>query len=339
MLDLVVVGTGAISPVGLNAAATCAALRAGIVRIFMLDDYVSRNGQTLVAARVPSLNRCSSIHHLADMALRALSEAISAIDQTRRSTLVFHLALLLQDRNAVPAELIEHIRTGLKSLSITQVNVSIYLQGHAAGFSALREAQLRMLKSPDEITALLGLDTLSDLPSLDYLDRRHRLKEDGNPRGLIPGEAAACVLVTSSRTAAYLGLPAQAIIASVGIGQEPATIDKPHIPLLAEGLTSALKEALDGAHWTHDSVRCVYSDQNGEAYRAKEWIFALTRTLHDADLIHPADCIGDSGAASAPLLITMATAAWARGYAKGPRALVYCSSDSGLRGAACLRVA
>ena len=249
------------------------------MRISMLDGHVSRNGQALVAARVPGpVNSCSPTYPLADMALKALAEAISGIEQSRRSTLVFHLALLLQDRIPVPAELIEYIRAGVKPLSITHMNLYVYPQGHAAGFAALRDVQRWTHGAPDDITALLGLDSLIDLRSLDYLDRRHRLREDGNPRGLVPGEAAACVLVTSSRTASYLGLAAQSIIAGVGIGQEPATVDKPQIPLLAEGLTRALKDALHSAQWSKDSVRCAYSDQNGEAYRAKEWILALPRT-------------------------------------------------------------
>lgn len=79
-------------------------------------------------------------------------------------------------------------------------------------------------------------------------------------------------------------------------------------------------------------------DINGERYRGEEWGFVCLRlsqyfddpTAYDS----PADCWGDMGAASGPLFIMLACQAIARGYAKGPRALLWTSSEGGLRGAA-----
>ena len=72
-------------------------------------------------------------------------------------------------------------------------------------------------------------------------------------------------------------------------------------------------------------------DLNGEPYRSEEFTFTVLRTqtaFADATrFVTPADCWGDIGAASGPLFANLAIAAAQRGYAKGPRALLWASSD------------
>ena len=86
----------------------------------------------------------------------------------------------------------------------------------------------------------------------------------------------------------------------------------------------------------------IFCDQNGEPYRADEYGFAAARhsdRFRDlADFVAPADCWGDVGAASGVLLMILATYAGAKGYAKGPAALVLAGSDTGERGAALLHL-
>ena len=76
----------------------------------------------------------------------------------------------------------------------------------------------------------------------------------------------------------------------------------------------------------------------GEPYRADEYGFAVTRTrehfVSPADFTAPADCWGDVGAASVPLSLGLALAAFAKGYSRGDTGLVWASSDTGERGAA-----
>ena len=81
----------------------------------------------------------------------------------------------------------------------------------------------------------------------------------------------------------------------------------------------------------------MYGDLNGERYRTTEWGFAVLREQRamrvGTSCEMPSDCWGDVGAASAALGVMLAVQAWAREYAKGPRALVWASSEGGLRGA------
>ena len=56
------------------------------------------------------------------------------------------------------------------------------------------------------------------------------------------------------------------------------------------------------------------------------------------DRLTPASCWGDVGA-SGPLFGALAIASGLRGYAKGPRAMLWTSSEGGQRGAAILHLA
>ena len=84
----------------------------------------------------------------------------------------------------------------------------------------------------------------------------------------------------------------------------------------------------------------MYSDINGERYRAEEWGLAILRTAtwfrDPAGYIAPASQWGDLGAATGTALAMLAAAAWKRGYARGPLAMLIAGSEAGLRAAVVL---
>ena len=81
-------------------------------------------------------------------------------------------------------------------------------------------------------------------------------------------------------------------------------------------------------------------DLNGERYRANEWGHALSRSFGASvppELVwHPADCLGDCGAAAGVLNVIFGTLALARRSVPDGEVLVWGSSDDGERGAALL---
>jgi len=106
-------------------------------------------------------------------------------------------------------------------------------------------------------------------------------------------------------------------------------------PYRGDGLAQAVQQlaqlgALVGP------IQEVYSSMNGENHWAKEWgvtrirgngTFSAEHGMH-----HPADCYGDTGAASGPLMTGLAALGLREGYRAAP-ALVYASSDQGQRAA------
>ena len=92
---------------------------------------------------------------------------------------------------------------------------------------------------------------------------------------------------------------------------------------------------------TSPKVRTVYAGLNGESLGAKEWGVALRRNAKYFDealaIFHPAECIGDAGAALGPIMVACAAIGLGRGYRKGP-CLVWATSDGPARAAVLLDV-
>jgi 3-oxoacyl-[acyl-carrier-protein] synthase-1 len=109
---------------------------------------------------------------------------------------------------------------------------------------------------------------------------------------------------------------------------------------VGEGLTAAIRGACAALEPAKGRVEQTWCDMNGERYRSTEYTYTLLRAQSlfvKSHVSHPADCWGDVGAASGPLFIGLAIESWSRSYAKGPRALLWTSSECGYRAAAVLQ--
>ena len=77
------------------------------------------------------------------------------------------------------------------------------------------------------------------------------------------------------------------------------------------------------------------TDLSGEQYGFKEASLALSRTLRKRkerfDLWHPADCVGEVGAAIVPCMLGVLLAASAKRYAPGPAVLCHAGNETGER--------
>ena len=135
------------------------------------------------------------------------------------------------------------------------------------------------------------------------------------------------------------GLPARARVLAAAVGTEAKRIKTSDI-CLGEGLTATVGEAVRGLRVPAEAVDAVICDINGERYRGEEWGFVCLRLpfyfRDPTGYVSPADCWGDVGAASGPLFVALACEAGARGYARGPRTVLWASSEGGLRGACLL---
>jgi 3-oxoacyl-[acyl-carrier-protein] synthase-1 len=126
----------------------------------------------------------------------------------------------------------------------------------------------------------------------------------------------------------------------IGFGTEPAPLDSGE-PLRAEGLTAAIKAAFADGRCSEADVDFRLTDNNGETYGFKESALAVARvfreTKEEFDIWHPADCIGEVGAAILPILVGIMQAAVTRDYAPGPGVLCHVSGTGQQRGAMILR--
>ncbi len=87
-------------------------------------------------------------------------------------------------------------------------------------------------------------------------------------------------------------------------------------------MVAAIRAAFADARCGYGDVDFRLTDNNGEPYGFKESALAMTRTLRDRkeefDIWHPADCVGEVGAAVVPVLRGVMLAATTKDYAAGP---------------------
>ncbi len=360
---IVVTGVGAVTPVGTTAIETAASLRAGICRFREEAIYVplalARGGAGaptdsdddagggIVASAVVSLPPSSSgPARIAALALRAVQDLLRDRDRDRDETTGAigddagrtGWFLALPDEDAVTASwtlarslgpaLLD--RLGPRSASI----IATRAQGGAGSLAVLADAAAAIRRGSIARAVVVGVDSFIDRDRLASLDRDLRIKSGRASAGMIPGEAATALLLESAAHAAQRGARVLAILAEVGEGTEPQ-------PLTGEressgrGLTLALRAALTGG--ASHAPRWVLCNLNGEAYRAVEWGTVGVRLARELGaglrLWHPADCLGEIGAAIGGVLIAQAIAGFARGYAPAPEALLWAGSDGGARAA------
>ena len=151
--------------------------------------------------------------------------------------------------------------------------------------------------------------------------------------GYIPGEGAAFLLLAAPGGRRPRGA-ARARITGAARALEPGHRESAE-PNRGDGLTSCLARILD-AGAAPRPVETVYAGLNGERLFAREWDIARlrhhNRFAEGAAVEHPADCLGDTGAALGPMLVALAAIAVSEGYRRSP-CLVWSSSDRAERAA------
>lgn len=326
---------GMYTPVGLTGTAACAALRAGISRLKQCDLY-DRWGEPISAARVPVESLPSPNHpsqRAAALAVKAFLNAI--VDVSKRELDLLKISLSVGDpaRMGAASDVASALRNTLRQLGVSpDCLVETRSDGHAGAVLGLGAIGSLINSDERSLGVVLGVDCLSNFANVEYFERHGRLRDSRTIRGLYLGEAAACAVIRSHRS----GRRPLALIRGLAAATEPHNLNDDAVPRLAQGLTRALDDAVRMAGWGEYPSTDVYIDLNGEPVRTHEWMLASTRVLTVSETVHPADCIGDVGAAAAPLLLGMAATALHRKYARTTRAVVCTSSDSGARGVVCL---
>jgi 3-oxoacyl-[acyl-carrier-protein] synthase I len=177
-----------------------------------------------------------------------------------------------------------------------------------------------------------GVDSFLTAPTVIAYDEQRRLLKRGNSNAFIPGEAAAAVLLTAPTDGAASALS----ISGLGFAREAAPFGSGK-PLRAEGLTQAIRAALAEADIQLKACDFRIADMNGEQYKFKEAALAVTRILRDQKMLfslwHPADCIGEVGAATLPAMLAMLLAGAEKDYLPGPMLLGHLGNDDDKRGA------
>ncbi|MEX2208182.1 MAG: hypothetical protein WEF50_18310 [Myxococcota bacterium] len=333
------------TPVGVSMRQSCAAIRAGISRFgehayywSLPDDPDWGEEEPLISASALGIDPFVDApeRHLA-LASGALVDLVAEAGLSRAD---LHGVTLLASLPVVDAataglELDERFvaalleRTGLPRPG----RVEVCRRGHTGVFELVARATEAIGQAKLDAALILGVDSYLFEKRLELWDRDWRLRSQRNVDGFVPGEAGTALLLESDVRVQARGATGLCRVSAFGFGQEPNT-PATRKASLGEGIVQAFDGALGAGARPAPWVIC---DLNGESYRAFEWGLAQARQSErfgeTRSLLHPAECVGDVGAATGGVLLACAAAAFERGWAIADEALLWTASDDGLRAA------
>lgn len=328
--------TGCVTPVGLDAMQTCAAIRA---RQSGVEAVMPNAGEPLLAARVPARAALikSPPRWLAELALRALRPCLRAY-RGRPERLALFLALPEPFRgHAVTLDGSGH---GFSSRLVKALGVQlsthsrVLFEGHASTALALEAAETLLARNEIDAALIGGVDSLLGEADRERLRQAGRLHEPGHPFGLIPGEGAAFFVV--GRVGGPFTQPPIASLLGVGHAHEADHLLTQRYSVGA-GLQQAIRVALQRAGADESVVEWRVTDLNGERHRSWESTALLARQYRawrdGLPCLHVPAYTGDLGCASLALQVVVAAHAMQDGGAPGPGGLCESSSEGALRGA------
>jgi 3-oxoacyl-[acyl-carrier-protein] synthase I len=337
-----IVGVGARTPVG-DAAAAAAFVRAGLTAFgehpFMLD----LDGVPTPAAVDEEIDLTDmGPKRLLALAEPALRNACASLDSGAvRQWLPVFLGLPAL-RPGFTEKYAEAVRTGLARLDglpADLAEITVFPHGHAAGLSALAAGFEHLHNPAFDVCLVGGVDSYFHADTVEWLNANRQLAGAVSRSGFVPGEGAAFCLLATDKALNRLGLKPTARVRAVAAGKETKLIKTTDM-CLGEGLSATVRDAVSSLRLPDERINEIYCDINGERYRSEEWGFVclrLAQYFDDATAYHsPAECLGDMGAASGPLFAVLACRAFARGYSRGPRVMLWASSEGGQRSVAVL---
>ncbi|SDH22265.1 3-oxoacyl-[acyl-carrier-protein] synthase-1 [Pseudomonas flavescens] len=337
MSALGILSCGMVSAVGLSAPASCAAIRCAIDN-FQETRFIDGGGEWQIAASVPLEEPWRGRTKLVKMAARAIAESLAAVPGLDCTDTPLLLGVAELDR---PGRC-----DGLDSSLLRDIERELGVQFHAASTLiprgrvsagvALLNARRLIHEGGHRHVVIAGVDSFLNAATLSALEQRQRLLTSRHCDGFVPGEGAAAVIV-----GAPLRQDAEQLICiGLGFGVEKATVEADDMPLRADGLVQATQSALKDGNCRMEQMDYRLTDNSGEQYYFKEAALALSRTLRvvkeDFDIWHPADCIGECGAAIGPAMLAVALATSRKGYGPGSNIVYQLGNDAGERAVALL---
>jgi 3-oxoacyl-[acyl-carrier-protein] synthase-1 len=334
-----ILASGMVTAVGLDAPSSCAAIRCGIDG-FSQTRFTDKGGEWIIGAQAPLDQPWRGLPKLVHMVVPAIRECLAFAGQVRQQEIPLILCVAEKERpgrlEGLDDELFETVQIELGFRF--HPSSGTLAKGRVGGAIALQMAQRIIHEQSRPLCMIAGVDTFLVAATLAVYEEKSRLLTRQNSNGFIPGEAGGAVLVGPAGNSNEPELRCLGI----GTGQERATVDSEE-PLRGDGLVQAIKAAFDTTGCLIDDLDYRITDSNGEQYWFKEATLALDRILRKRkelfEIWHPADCLGEIGAAIGPCVTAIALQAARRNYAFGRGPLCHFSAENSERLAVVLNYA
>lgn len=329
---------GMVTAVGLDAAAACAAMRARLDG-FAETRFLGPEGAWLVGAPVPLPRNWIGTRRIAQLAAAAIFEVFRKAPAAESGAAVI-LCLPEDSRPGQPVPDAHALARRLGEITGLDPRTRVHLvrHGRPSGMVALARARKAIAEGEAPHVLIVGVDSYLTGGSVAHYLAAQRLLVPGNANGFIAGEGAAAVLCSAG--AGLLRLT------GLGLAREEAYLyngkgeNGTHQPLRGDGMTAAYRAALDESGTDLAHVEYRIADLPGEQYFFRQSTLAHMRLERGRsafqDLWSPAESLGNTGAATVPIMLGMALAAAEKGYAPGSPVLIEATGDDGACGAAVL---
>jgi 3-oxoacyl-[acyl-carrier-protein] synthase-1 len=330
--SVAIVGTGLVTSVGLSAPAACAAIRAGVTNPTETQ-FINAGGARIIAHTVPLDSPWRGRTKLVKMATMAVAECLERVPREEWPRIPLLLCVAEPARpgrlDGLDDELFQELLEELDAKFARES--AIIAHGRVSAAVALQGARKILSERRAQHVVIAAADSFVGWHTLAAYEEERRLLTGEVSNGFIAGEGAGALLVTLPSVGPQL------LCTGIGFASEKAHI-RADEPLRADGLTSAIKDALSDAGCEMHDLDFRITDLSGEQYYFKEASLALSRTLRqlkdEFDLWHPAECIGESGALAGVAVLAVAHAACHKEYAPGLNILTHMANDEGQRAAA-----
>jgi 3-oxoacyl-[acyl-carrier-protein] synthase-1 len=327
--------------VGLDAVQTASSVRAGLSRLREID-WQGQDGNPFRGGFLPDdclegLNRKTRevlpdslparILQLGAPPLREVAEDLPEAPGG------FPVIVGIGDQDQLPQASPELFLDNLMRQAQMKINLEaseVVVAGRVAGLMAVHRACLRLAQGFSGPIIAGGIDSYHYLPRLIDQDFAGRILSDLNPDGFLPGEGAAFLALVSPGKVQ----PSGQVLGTIAGIVERNSSSKPGAGARAPGdvLSETVRELMEQIPQALSPSPAVYANLNGENAGAKEWGVCFLRNRNyfaeGMKLYHPAEYMGETGAAMGPILAVLAVRGIDRGYESGP-CLLWCSGDGG----------
>jgi 3-oxoacyl-[acyl-carrier-protein] synthase-1 len=334
------VGVGARTSVGLTARHTAFLLRAGVAG-FHEASILDVNDELVTIGSVPTLPPLSvGVDRVRALAEAAMDEAVGELGDVLTG---FRVRIILgldeplgrKVGTATPAEGVAWALRDHLAKRAPNVVVETIARGEASPGLRLAAACEELAARKVDLVLLGGAHSDYDPDAIRQLSSEGKLFGSANINGIIPGESAAFVALTTATLARQHELPVRARLHSIGSGFEKARPDNDEAAFDAMGLTLAVRAAAKSVEAEKVAIGWMLTDMTAEVHRVNEWqaVYARSqRFMCEPQCIDShAHKLGRMGAAALPLHVAIAAVAWRHGFAPHAVALSMVGSDSGER--------
>jgi 3-oxoacyl-[acyl-carrier-protein] synthase I len=329
--DIAIESCGMVSSVGLHPSSACAAMRCRLNN-FRETSFQLGPDANVLGASVPDIT-ARGVQRLYLMAKDALDQVAEPLNAQERLNTPLLVCLAESTRVGRLADLDQSLSALLKQAGYgANPHSGFFSLGKVSVVAALRYTQKLLSEKKTERVLVVAVDSLLNQQTIQGLLAAKRLQGFSEQSGLIPGEGAGAMLLSSNETATTQRLTV------VGIGQDTEAAQLSNdLPIRGQGLKKSVEHALSQAQIQSSQMGLRVADLSGESFYFEDAAMAMTRlSIHipmPATLWLPAESLGDTGAASGAIALAWLHEAALRGYTGSRYALCHFSNDDGHRAA------